>query len=55
MKCPAANNEVYTDDKSNQSGTPRTDAYDSMTLMSLFEVLNVVFGTADITNYAVQN
>ena len=111
LKCSAANNQVYTDDKGNQwqircgydymyydttatlmdtmencmswcagqsdyagvswsasppqgqsgcfarsrAGTPRTDAYDSMMLMSPFEIMNLVYGTVDITNYAVKN
>lgn len=38
-----------------RAGPPRNAQYHSMMLMSPFEILNVVFGTVDITNFAVQN
>jgi hypothetical protein len=111
LKCPAANGQVYTDDRGNQwqircnydymyydtaqtwsnsmeecmswcagqgncagvsygsdewnptincwarsrAGPSRQGPYHSMMLMSPFEILSVVYGTADITNYAIQN
>ena len=38
-----------------RAGPARAGPYHSMMLMSPFEITNAVFGTVDITNYAVQN
>lgn len=38
-----------------RAGPARNGVYHSMMLMSPFEIISVVFGTADITTFAVQN
>ncbi|KAK4102316.1 hypothetical protein N658DRAFT_506504 [Parathielavia hyrcaniae] len=38
-----------------RAGQPRAGNYHSLMLMSPFEITSVIFGTADVTAYAVQN